>query len=103
MTGYIECLSCSHGDNEEPDAPLTFDFGPAPAPAGLSDVLASDGGTWKAHATTFTCDPGPRTSFKEVHNRKVVRWFHALVKQQLMPIHAKHPFLALRVGNARLA
>jgi hypothetical protein len=97
VTGYLDCLGSYYGENER-CMYLAFAFAGEP-PAALRDILAADGGEWTVAGTLATRDRGPKTTFREDHNRKVVRWFHALVRHQLMPLHAKHPFQVLTVSN----
>jgi hypothetical protein len=99
VTGYLECLGSDYGDNERAMY-LTFQFD-GELPAALRDILASDGGDWKVSGGVAARDPGPRTAFREDHNRKVVRWFHKFVAHQLLPLHGKYPFRAVRVDNYR--
>jgi hypothetical protein len=98
VTGYLECLGSDHRENER-CIHLAFTFRTAPARGVLHDLLATDGGTWSARRSWATREPGPRAAIKEKHNRKVVRWFHAFVRDQLLPLHAKYPFQAVAVGN----
>jgi hypothetical protein len=97
VTGYLDCLG-SYYDHNERCMYLAFAFEGEP-PAALRDILAADGGTWTVEAALATRDPGLTTRFKEDHNRKVVRWFRTLVRQQLLPLHAKYPFREVEVSN----
>jgi hypothetical protein len=40
-----------------------------------------------------------RSAVKASDNSKVVRWFHALVEHQLIPLQATYPFRAMTVDD----
>jgi hypothetical protein len=101
VTGYEECLGDDPDRNDDRLA-LVFTFGDrTPTPAQILGWLAGDdGGAWTyVEATRIaTRNPGvPEPD--EAHNQPLVRWFHALVAKQLLPMHAQVPLVAVELRN----
>jgi hypothetical protein len=103
LTGYEECLGDSPGDNRYLELRFTF-AGEAPPDQTLLDVLSGDGGAWALNPQNGqpARDPGIDPGYRNYeHNRRVHKWFHALVEHQLAPLHRRYPFTALHVANSR--
>jgi hypothetical protein len=96
---YEDCLGDYHRRNES-EVTLILEFaGDRPEHALLVDVLKADGGEWKSRGDKLVRQNGPQSFFREDDNRKVVRWFHKLVREQLLPLHAKYPLRSVTLGN----
>ena len=97
VTGYEKCLGDSYSDNQSLVS-LHCVFVDRVAP-GLAEILAADGGTWTVNHGKATRKDGIRSEWREDNNRKVVRWFHKLVQEQLLPVHARFPIKSVRLAN----
>jgi hypothetical protein len=97
VIGYLECLGSYARENER-CIYLAFAFDGKP-PKMLHDLLKADGGSWSVRKSLATREPGPTLVADENNNRRLVRWFHGLVRDQLISLHGNYPFRKIAVSN----